>query len=123
LTTVTKATDLEQPFLVEMADQPAELEKTPDSSPVERKSFCIQLQEDAAITGRGGEERCSVLIISTATISGAIFALSHGQSKTGADGRSILRFDTLVTNNFGPIRCMRGRPSPTSARKQLYRSG
>jgi hypothetical protein len=36
-------------------------------------------------------------IFSTATISGAIliFALSHGQSQTSADGKSIFRFDTF----------------------------
>src|SRR5215468_6093690 len=36
-------------------------------------------------------------IFSTAAISGAIliFALSHGQSQTSADGRSIFRFDTF----------------------------
>jgi len=37
------------------------------------------------------------LIFSTATISSAIliFALSHGQSQTGADGKSTFRFDTF----------------------------
>ena len=37
------------------------------------------------------------LIFSTATMSGAIliFALSHGQSQTSADGKSIFRFDTF----------------------------